>query len=189
MAQCNEIGLMLGAFEDGELEPHEMQEVARHLAQCPACEADLSATAALGHQLRAVAIEPDLAGFAQAVQKRIASLTPPMHVRVRRYFESLGEQMTMAIALGSAGLATAALTAVLLTPYVDRFGTQGSQVASVTHGQPTTTTAGAVEVVERDVSPDDSQASISSLESHVPSVAVWSAPQGKTTVIWVPDQP
>ena len=42
MARCEEMTLLLGPFEDGELEPHEMQEVARHLAGCPACETELA---------------------------------------------------------------------------------------------------------------------------------------------------
>ena len=37
MAECGEISMMLGAFEDSELEPNEMQEVAYHLARCESC--------------------------------------------------------------------------------------------------------------------------------------------------------
>ncbi len=42
MAECSEISLMLGAFEDAELEPNEMQEVAYHLARCDSCSSILS---------------------------------------------------------------------------------------------------------------------------------------------------
>ena len=60
MADCREIAPLLGFFEDSELEPHEMQEVARHLAYCKGCETTLSDYAALGRRLRGAAAQPSL---------------------------------------------------------------------------------------------------------------------------------
>ena len=55
MAECGEIGMMLGAFEDSELEPNEMQEVAFHLARCESCAAILADYSTLGRDLRSIA--------------------------------------------------------------------------------------------------------------------------------------
>jgi anti-sigma factor RsiW len=199
MADCTEIRPRLGAFEDGELQPSETHEVTRHLAQCTSCEAELADIAGLGGRLRAIAVEPDLTGFTQAVQKRITALTTPLHVRVRRYIESVREQISAGFALTAAGLATAALTALLLTPHASQIASRlGLQSGPVPTSAPMTLasaspSAPTVETVENEVSPElvasrDSRAVISSLESHVPSVAVWSEPEAKTAVIWVPDQ-
>jgi len=187
--RCDDIVPMLGAFEDGELRGTEQQDVARHLAECFSCKTEMAATAALGEQLRAIAVEPDLAGFTGAVLERIAELTPPLHVRIRRYFESAREQLNASFALSAAALATAALTALLIAPYAARFvGHSPGQLASSNSAEPT------VEFVENDVSPRivtpvvEPRTVIASLESHVPSVAVWSAPENTTSVIWVSDQ-
>ena len=191
-AQCNEIAPMLGAYEDGELGGTEQREVARHLAECASCKTEMASTAALGAQLRATVIEPDLTGFAEAVLERIADLTPPLHVRIGRYFESVREQLSATFALGAAGLAVAALTAVLIAPYAARFINQGSQtqVASA----PAASAAPAVEFVQNEVSPSivtplmEPRTVVASLESHIPSVAVWGAPENVTSVVWVPNQ-
>jgi anti-sigma factor RsiW len=189
MVQCKEILPLLEVYQDGELEPAQMQQVARHLAGCAGCESELAATAALGRNLRAVAIEPDLRGFAAGVQQRLAELTPPLHVRAYRYVESLREQIGMALALGAAGLAAAAVTAVLLTPYVSQYASRTNpQVALAPTVQSLAMNSG-VEVVERDVSPematavrDDSNA------VELPQASVgWS--EGTSKVLFVEDQP
>lgn len=184
MTRCNEISPMLGAFEDGELEPHEMQEIARHLAQCAVCEGELALNSALGRYLRSTAVEPDLAGFSQTVEKRLARLAPPIHVRVRRYFESTRERMVGALALTSAALATAALTVVLFGPYASqyasRLGSRGPQTSPAVTAENQANTEFAAGVA-------DSRTVISRLETYEPSVAVWSEPITQTTVIWIPD--
>jgi anti-sigma factor RsiW len=186
---------MLGAYEDGEMGGTEQREVARHLAGCASCTTEMAATSALGAQLRATAIQPDLTGFTSTVLERIADLTPPLHVRISRYFESVREQLSTAFAFGAAGLAVAALTAVLIAPYASRFIGHGSptQVAIVVSPDAAPAPA-AVEFVENEVSPAivtpamEPRTVIASLDSHIPSVAVWSAPESATSVLWVPDQ-
>ena len=190
-ARCDDIVPMLGAFEDGELRGTEQQDVARHLAECSSCKTEMAATAALGEQLRAIAVEPDLAGFTAAVLERIAELTPPLHVRIRRYFESAREQLNATFALSAAALATAALTALLIAPYAARF-VRHSQVQLASAPQASNSAEPTVEFVENEVSPRivtpvvEPRTVIASVESHVPSVAVWS--ENATPVVWVPDQ-
>jgi anti-sigma factor RsiW len=186
VAHCSDISPLLGGFEDGELEAHEMHEVARHLAQCKACEAELADNAAMGRYLRAVAVEPALDGFAEAVQARLAALTPPIHVRVRRYLEAASEQVSAAFALGAAALATAALTAVILTPHVSQIvSSHHKDARQLASASPSVRAPGSAEFVQATV---DGPTILSSLESHVSTVAVWNAPETQTTVIWVPDQ-
>ncbi len=193
-ARCDDIVPMLGAFEDGELGGTEQQDVARHLAECSSCKTEMAAGAALGEQLRAIAVEPDLSGFTGAVLERIAELTPPLHVRIRRYFESAREHLNAGFALSAAGLATAALTALLIAPYATRLVGQASQVQVASAPQASNSAEPTVEFVQNEVSPTiftptvEPRTVIASLESHVPSVAVWSAPENTTSVIWVPDQ-
>ena len=74
MAQCSEIGLMLSAAGDGELEPAAMQEVAHHLTGCAFCTGELTAYSAIGRELRATAAAPSLEGFTKSVLDVIAKL-------------------------------------------------------------------------------------------------------------------
>src|SRR5260221_13369597 len=81
MAQCNETIPLLGTFEDGELEPHEMQEVARHLDGCKSCEEYLAGYSTLGRLLRDAAPAVALDDVAQGVRARIEALRPPLRRR------------------------------------------------------------------------------------------------------------
>jgi len=85
MARCEEMKLLLGPFEDGELEAHEMQEVARHLAGCADCEGELADYRTFAVALRAASSTPSLAGFSNAVIARIDQLPVPFGRRLRRY--------------------------------------------------------------------------------------------------------
>jgi anti-sigma factor RsiW len=192
MAQCDEISLMLGGFEDGELEPHEMQEVARHLAHCAACTDLLDDYADLGRELRSVMAMPRLDGFAASVVQRIERLPVPLGLRVRRFFGRLGEELNAGLGIGAAAAAAAVLTVLLATPFArhmferDFPGVSTRQVAQQLASAPPQV-ASALPSETSEVAAD-SHAVISRLESDVPSVAVWSEPQTGTTVIWLPDQ-
>src|ERR1700728_1188316 len=74
MKDCELIAPLLGACQDGELEPHEMQNVARHLATCKTCEEELADYNAIGLQLREAITIPPLTGFAAGVDRRIAAM-------------------------------------------------------------------------------------------------------------------
>ncbi len=74
MPECSEIGLMLGAAGDGELEPNDLQEVARHVERCASCTGELSDYSTIGRELRAIAVMPSLEGFTKSVLDVIAKL-------------------------------------------------------------------------------------------------------------------
>ena len=86
MAECGEISMMLGAFEDSELEPNEMQEVAFHLARCESCTSVLADYSTLGRDLRSITAAPSLAGFSNAVIARVDRLPQPVLTRIERFF-------------------------------------------------------------------------------------------------------
>jgi hypothetical protein len=75
MPECSQIGLMLGAAGDGELEPQPLREVAHHVEGCAPCTSELSAYRKIGNELRAIAVMPSLEGFTNSVLKLIEKLT------------------------------------------------------------------------------------------------------------------
>src|SRR5882672_6759763 len=124
MAECSEISLLLGAFEDSELEPNEMQEVAYHLARCERCTAALSYFTTIGRGLRDIAPEPVLGGFAMAVIARIDALPQPLWVRISRFFRGKDRVLGSGFAWGTAAAAIAAITIVVTTPYARRYAAE-----------------------------------------------------------------
>jgi anti-sigma factor RsiW len=196
MAECSEMSLMLGAFEDAELEPNEMQEVAYHLARCDSCSGILSDYSTVGRELRSITpaldfAAPNLAGFADAVIARIDRLPQPWFRRVERYFGSGADFLGSGFAWGGAVAAVAMLTMILLTPYAQQLSGRklGAPTAASNQLAAATTIAGAPANDQSSMADNDSHAVISRLESGNPSVAVWSEPRKDTTVIWLPDQP
>lgn len=144
MAQCSEIELLLGPFTDGELEPHEMEEVALHVVACHLCKAALDDYHALGVTLRGVVALPELASFSAAVQGRIRQLRVPLHTRIKRPFDWFGERMGTAFAMGAAAAVAAVITAVVVTPYASRISNalrQASGNASVANRDTSAPTA------------------------------------------------
>ncbi len=216
MARCEDMKLLLGPFEDGELEPHEMQEVARHLADCAECEGELADYGSLAVSLRGAAAIPDLTGFTTAVLAHIDELPIPIRLRVRRYFTSFADGIGATIATGFAAAAVAVATAVMLTPYFKQahfnFDMRGHhEVARAARTGPAAAPGQVAKNEGLPIPPDvanglsdaddfgdnggaihpveaSSGAIIDRLEADSPSVAVWSEPQSDTTVIWVPDQ-
>jgi anti-sigma factor RsiW len=185
MAQCNETIPLLGTFEDGELEPHEMQEVARHLAGCKSCEEYLAGHSTLGRLLRDAAPVVPLDGFARAVQARIEQLRPPLRIRLSRWFSDRRERFGTGIAVAFAMAATAILTVVVATPLARHMlgaGDHGTLVAA--RARHTLQAPAAIAGLERGTP----GTIISKLETSNPDVAVWSEPSQDTTVIWLPDQ-
>ncbi len=209
MACCTEVRLMLGAFEDGELEPHEMQEVARHLAVCASCERLLADYGAIGRALRGATAALSLDGFAEAVDVRIRKLRRPFRIRIERLWDRMGEQitrigerMTTPAVLGPLAAIAAVVTILLVTPStrhhlirhtapVDL--TARLEVKPLQDVVPVNAAAQISAQKEQLVPPEayvsasaqDSNAVISRLEAQMASVAVWSEPQNNTTVIWM----
>lgn len=207
MSACDQIKLLLGPFEDGELEPHEMQDVAFHLVSCSECKAILEEYRALGIALRDAAVIPALDGFSEAVEARISRLRIPIRVRLGRYLDSLNERFATAIAIGSAAAVSAVLTVVLVSPIAQRIvngpaptpqalsAAQPASLPTVKLADAANPAADATAIVNQvqdanqTMNPGNARAVISSLEADSPSVAVWNEPRTDTTVIWVPDQP
>jgi negative regulator of sigma E activity len=194
MAECGEISMMLGAFEDSELEPNEMQEVAFHLARCESCTGILAEYSTLGRDLRSITAEPSLAGFSSAVIARIDRLPMPIHTRVARFFRRQLDSVGAGIAWGGAAVAVAVVTIILMTPYAEHFANRSDQPVTLAKAVPDAADAAASQVAsatnsEPTMADNDSHADISRLESENRSVAVWSEPRRDTTVIWLPDQP
>jgi anti-sigma factor RsiW len=196
MAECSEISLMLGPFEDHALEPHEYQEVAFHLARCERCTAELADYAAIGRELRTLAPDFPLDGFKQAVMRRIDNLPVPLTERLRRLFGGIGELFPSGLGMAMAAAVAAAITVVFVTPYAQMALKGSAPVGELARAERALTEVPAanVEAARHEVSgevaglAEEPHAIISKLESDIPSVAVWNEPRMETTVIWLPDQ-
>ena len=107
MARCEDIELLLGPFEDGELEPHEMQEVARHTAICTVCDGVLADYRTMAVTLRGSQPIPNLDSFAGSVMARIQQmhLPTPVPELKRRWSDTISEWFANIIMMG--GLAAA----------------------------------------------------------------------------------
>jgi anti-sigma factor RsiW len=186
--------MMLGAFEDSELEPNEMQEVAYHLARCESCTGILTDYSTLGRDLRSITDVPSLAGFSNAVIARVDRLPQPVFTRIERFLRRQLDSVGSGIAWSGAVVAAAIMTIVLMTPYARQIANRGTQSTVVAVSDHAAAPAAPVQVAnaaagEPTMADNDSHADISRLESANHSVAVWSEPRRDTTVIWLPDQP
>jgi anti-sigma factor RsiW len=190
MAQCDDIAPLLGTFEDGELPPHQMQEVARHLATCASCEETLAGYSNLGSLLRDTAPVPTLDGFALAVQARIEQLRLPLRFRLGRWLETQRERFGLGVAMTFAMAAAAVVTVVITTPFARKMVGTGNHVTQVAmHDAPTLAhDAAKSSAAIASATSGEPSTIISKLESSNPDVAVWSEPSQNTTVIWLPDQ-
>jgi hypothetical protein len=105
------------------------------------------------------------------------------------------ESVGTGFAWGSAVVAAAVVTIVLMTPYAEQLANRGAMptiVASSNHNvapAPAPAQMADAATSEPTMADNDSHADISRLESENHSVAVWSEPRRDTTVIWLPDQP
>src|SRR5271166_6726982 len=189
MAECGEISMMLGGFEDSELEPNEMQEVAFHLARCESCTGILADYSTLGRDLRSIAAEPSLTGFSSAVIARVDRLPQPVMTRIERFLRRQLDSVGSGIAWGGAAVAVAVMTIVLMTPYAQQFANRGTHATVLAKAAPNAAPAPnqMATADEPTMADNDSHADISRLESENHSVAVWSEPRRDTTVIWLPD--
>jgi anti-sigma factor RsiW len=180
MPACDQVKLLLGPFDDGELEPHEMEDVALHVVSCAACKSALDDYRTLGVALRDCAPPPALNGFTAAVLRRIDEIPQSWWTRGQHYLQHLTERAAGPMSLVAAGAFAALLTMWLVAPYAqhllhrssnpvqvaaeNRNGTGGTSEQGVGAGQ------GAL--------PGQSQSSMIAL-SNDPT----------TTVIWLPSQP
>jgi anti-sigma factor RsiW len=220
MARCEDIELLLGPFEDGELEPHEMQEVARHTAICMGCDRVLADYRKMAVALRGSQALPNLHGFAGGVMARIEAMRLPTPVPELKphWYDTISDWFANTIMMGGLAAAVAIVTAIVVTPQLSNWlrvrqaHAQHPQVVAsinppVTAIKPVPAPAsnGVVRNSQPQASDSDNSGNqvvasaddndngdagteISQLKSDSPSVAVWTAPENKTTVVWVPDQ-
>jgi anti-sigma factor RsiW len=194
MADSAHVSLMLGPFEDRELEPHEYQEVAFHLARCEECRTELAEYGAIGRELRTLAVDLPLDGFKDAVMRRIDGLPVPLGVRVRRLLGSISGLFPSGLGMAVAGAVAAAITVVLVTPYAQLAMHRSAPIREIARAEPELAVRPGVETARHELGRESGEAGevpeavISKLESDIPSVAVWNEPRMSTTVIWLPDQ-
>jgi anti-sigma factor RsiW len=194
MADTAHVSLMLGPFEDRELEPHEYQEVAFHLARCEQCRNELAEYGAIGRELRTQAVDLPLDGFKDAVMRRIDGLPVPLSVRLRRLFDNIGGLFPSGLGMAVAGAVAAAITVVLVTPYAQVAMHRAVPIHEIAKAEPELALRPGVEPAHHEIGrqfgevEEEPEAVISKLESDIPSVAVWNEPRMSTTVIWLPDQ-
>lgn len=192
MADTIHVSLMLGPFEDHELEPHEYQEVAFHLARCEQCTAELADYNTIGRELRTISADLPLDGFKAAVMRRIESRPVPLMERLRRFVDGFSDLFPSGMGVAVAAAVAAAITVVLVTPYaqVALKGSQPVREIASTGRELASVPSGARREIAQDVAEveEEPEAVISRLESDIPSVAVWNEPHMATTVIWLPDQ-
>ncbi len=218
MATCDYIELLIGPFEDGELEPHEMEEVAFHVVACLGCKAALEDYRELGLALRGTVLQPPLDGFTAKVADRIDHSWIPLHVRFGRMREILSRAGSI-FEIAVVAAATAVLTVVIASPYAKKLGlpSSGSTVASsapqvvakaepkAVEVSPPSAPVQPVALSSNELSPDfapprelmlgdpatsESQEVMTDLTGgEGPSVPVWSEPRTQTTVVYVPHRP
>ena len=194
MAECAEISMMLGAFEDSELEPNEMQEVAFHLARCESCTGILADYSTLGRDLRSITAEPSLAGFSRAVIARVDRLPQPVQTQNRALHQASDRFRRCGYRMGRRGRASAIVTIILMTPYARAVRQSRDAVDRDRQGGGSTPPPRQIKWPTR--RPMSRRWRIMILmptfrdsSRRIDSVAVWSEPRRDTTVIWLPDQP
>jgi len=185
MAQCTDIGPLLSAFNDGELPPLETDQVSRHLDTCETCRETLIDFVLLGHHMRSAVAMPSMEGFLDGVMGGIGSSRRPLRQRLLYSLEDLRAHWVMALSLTGAAVAMASLLLVVAEPQtltrISRLLGYSSPV-EVALNPPLPPPAAAPLPA-----PSNSQTVVSRLEARHPSVAMWSEPDYKTTVIWLGD--
>ncbi len=202
MPACDQVRLLLGPFDDGELEPHEMEDVALHVVSCSACKATLEDYRSLGVALRDSATQPPVEGFTRVVLQRVDRVPQPLWLRVSRYFDSIAERFGPSVALLAAGALAALVTVSVVTPYAHRLLSHRSSAPVLAlsgandRGPPhlpgeLETPQAAPDADGIDVfggpEPAGNVPSASSATDDSPMIAVSDDPA--TTVIWIPGQP
>jgi len=137
MPVCDQVQLLLGPFADGELEPHEMEDVALHVVSCLTCKASLEAYHSLGVALRDCVPPPPADGFTVAVLKRIEHVPQPLRLRIRRRLDAIAEHVSAGFALVDTGAVAALVTFVVARPYVSGLLEQRSPGALASAAVPT----------------------------------------------------
>jgi hypothetical protein len=176
MPACGHIKLLLGPFDDGELEPHEMEDVALHVVICTACKAALDDYRSLGVALRGYSPEPALEGFGRAVIRRIDEIPQPLWIRCRNHLSLFAERPRHASLVAGGAFAALLAALLLLTPYRQSLLGYPSHLVQLVFSDKTTSSSDQSEIAEN-----------GSSDQLEPMIALSNDPT--TTVIWLPNQP
>jgi anti-sigma factor RsiW len=171
MSACDQVKLLLGPFDDGELEPHEMEDVAFHVTACAMCKATLDDYRSLGVALRDCISQPAVDGFTSAVLTRIHQFRQPLWKRWWSSVNTLAEHAGSALSFAVAGALAALITLWLVTPYVHRWIHHSSN---------------SVQVASVQVASDQTD-QVASDQTEPPMITLTDDPA--TTAIWIPNQP
>jgi anti-sigma factor RsiW len=183
LAHCDDIAPLLSAFNDGELTAQETHQVAEHLDGCESCKAIVLDYLLLGHHLRTATALPSLDGFSERVMKGLAGTRRPLRGRLLNRIEDLRESWVAAVSLMVTAVAVAALVLVLAEAHtIGRVAGAGPSAVATSQQLPP-----APPLVPFEPEPAAGEAYISRLEAKPSSVATWSEPDTKTTVIWLGD--
>ena len=167
---CREATTLLPLFVDGELDPRQMRALALHSSRCASCETELRAVERLQeavNDLITTRVDAlDLSSFWSSIEPRLGRLRVPRTERFRLWWEERREAWAVRIP----ALAAAAVIAAIA------FGLWWRQPQLST--QPGAPVVAAV----------DNAAMIDSLDTDMDSVAVFSDPETRTTVLWVSDE-
>ena len=135
-----------------------------------------------------------LNGFSDRVMQGIAVTPRPLRGRLLNRIEDLRERWVAAVSLMGAGVAVAALALVLAEPHtLQRMAgahpAPGPSTAMNTAQEMNTTEEAPSTAAEPPFVPEHpaGETYISRLEAKPSSVATWSEPDTKTTVIWLGD--
>jgi anti-sigma factor RsiW len=183
MLACDRVRLLLGPFEDGELEPHEMEDIAFHVVTCPPCKSALEDYRSLGVALRDSFRLPAAEDFTQAVLQKIEQRRHPLWRRFSGYLDGLAERVGAAIAITALATVAAVAALVTLSPYPKRLLHHSNPVAQVS---PTITLADRGDVR---ASPGPTPEALYSGSPATDEPVITLSDDPTTTVIWLQNQP
>jgi anti-sigma factor RsiW len=191
LPHCDDIAPLLGALHDGELSGPDADRVTQHLDGCERCKETLLDYLLLGHHLRTATAITSLDGFTESVMRGIADARRPFRGRLLNRLEDLRERWVAAVSLAGATVALATLALVLAEPHTwerisAHFRTAPALSETARNSQPLASLP-APGLPAQSGNDSNSEAFISRLEAKPPSVALWSEPDTKTTVIWLGD--
>lgn len=176
---CDHIKPLLGAYSDRELDASEAALVQAHLIHCTSCLAELEEIDALGDHLREALVMPALESFATEVTLSLRDTRRPS--LAGRALETLRQRWMPALAVASMGLAVSAVVLMMVRWPAPTAAPHPAVMAQAPLSQPSPA------LPEVAAANGSSETFISRLQTSDPSVAVWSEPGNKTTVIWLPE--
>lgn len=188
MPACDEVKLLIGPFDDGELEPHEMEDVALHVVGCRTCKGVLDDYRSLGIALRDCLPQPPLHDFTSSVLKKIDQIPQPLWMRWKSRLGLFADHIGTAVSLATVGACAALLTFWLASPGIHQLAHHSSsaQIASNAPLGNANRTAVASQVNgATQLTGADEQ----NLANQPPSSMITLSSDPTTTVIWVPNQP